>query len=91
MPVGPNDKSECIVCSVSPICFSVVSACGELGFGGSATKPRRGFFAAGDAGSSDLYGFVKTNGTGTQLEDLIVHFTNGADKAFDLLMESYLV
>ena len=33
----------------------------------------------GDAGSSDLYGFVKTNGTGTQLEDLIVHFTNGAD------------
>ena len=23
----------------------------------------------GDAGSSDLYGFVKTNGTGTQKED----------------------
>ena len=33
----------------------------------------------GDAGSSDLYGFVKTNGTGSQKEDLIVHFTNGAD------------
>ena len=33
----------------------------------------------GDAGSSDLYGFKKTNGTGTQLEDLIVHYTNGAD------------
>ncbi len=33
----------------------------------------------GDAGSSDLYGFKKTNGTGTQLEDLIVHKTNGAD------------
>ena len=33
----------------------------------------------GDAGSSDLYGFVKTNGTGSQKEDLIVHFTNGTD------------
>ncbi|BAQ94215.1 hypothetical protein HOQ52_gp19 [uncultured phage_MedDCM-OCT-S30-C28] len=33
----------------------------------------------GDAGSSDLYGFAKTNGTGSQKEDLIVHFTNGAD------------
>ena len=33
----------------------------------------------GAAGSSDLYGFKKTNGTGTQLEDLIVHYTNGAD------------
>jgi hypothetical protein len=33
----------------------------------------------GDAGSSDLYGFVKTNGTGTQKEDLIVHYTNGTD------------
>ena len=33
----------------------------------------------GDAGSSDLYGFVKTNGTGSQKEDLIVHYTNGAD------------
>ena len=33
----------------------------------------------GDAGSSDLYGFVKTNGTGTQKEDLILHYTNGAD------------
>ena len=33
----------------------------------------------GDAGSSDLYGFVKTNGTGTQKEDLVLHYTNGAD------------
>ena len=33
----------------------------------------------GDAGSSDLYGFVKTNGTGSQTEDLVVHYTNGAD------------
>ena len=33
----------------------------------------------GDAGSSDLYGFVKTNGTGSQAEDLVIHFTNGAD------------
>ena len=33
----------------------------------------------GDAGSSDIYGFVKTNGTGTQKEDLILHYTNGAD------------
>ena len=33
----------------------------------------------GDAGSSDLYGFVKTNGTGSQKEELIVHYTNGAD------------
>ena len=33
----------------------------------------------GDAGSSDLYGFIKTNGTGSQKEDLIVHYTNGAD------------
>ena len=33
----------------------------------------------GDAGSSDLYGFVKTNGTGSQKEDLIVHSTNGTD------------
>jgi len=33
----------------------------------------------GDAGSSDLYGFVKTNGTGTQKEDLVVHYTNGTD------------
>tara|TARA_R100001443_G_scaffold100560_2_gene108039 strand:+ start:28410 stop:28727 length:318 start_codon:yes stop_codon:yes gene_type:complete len=33
----------------------------------------------GDAGSSDLYGFVKTNGTGSQKEDLVVHYTNGAD------------
>ena len=33
----------------------------------------------GDAGSSDIYGLVKTNGTGTQKEDLILHYTNGAD------------
>ena len=33
----------------------------------------------GDAGSSDLYGFIKTNGTGTQKEDLVVHYTDGAD------------
>ena len=33
----------------------------------------------GDAGSSDIYGFVKTNGTGSQKEDLIVHYTNGTD------------
>jgi len=33
----------------------------------------------GDAGSSDLYGFVRTNGTGSQKEDLIVHSTNGTD------------
>ena len=33
----------------------------------------------GDAGSSDLYGFVKTNGTGTQKDDLVLHYTNGAD------------
>ena len=25
----------------------------------------------GDAGSSDIYGFVKTNGTGNQKEDLV--------------------
>jgi hypothetical protein len=30
-------------------------------------------------GASDIYGFVKTNGTGTQKEDLILHYTNGAD------------
>ena len=33
----------------------------------------------GDAGSSDIYGFVKTNGTGNQKEDLVLHYTNGAD------------
>ena len=33
----------------------------------------------GDAGSSDLYGFVKTDGTGSQKEDLVVHYTNGSD------------
>ena len=30
-------------------------------------------------GNTDLYGFKKTNGTGTQLEDLILTYTNGAD------------
>ena len=30
-------------------------------------------------GNTDLYGFVKTNGTGSQKEDLIVHSTNGTD------------
>ena len=33
----------------------------------------------GDAGSSDLYGFVKTNGTGSQKEDLVVHDTTQSD------------
>ena len=33
----------------------------------------------GDAGSSDIYGFEKTNGTGSQKEHLILHYTNGAD------------
>ena len=33
----------------------------------------------GDAGSSDIYGFVKTNGTGNQKEDLVLHYTNGSD------------
>ena len=33
----------------------------------------------GDAGSSDIYGFVKTNATGSQNEDLLLHYTNGAD------------
>jgi hypothetical protein len=28
---------------------------------------------------SEFYGFKKTNGTGSQLEDLIVHYTNGVD------------
>ena len=36
--------------------------------------------AAQDAlGKIDFYGFKKTNGTGTQLEDLIITYTNGAD------------
>ena len=30
-------------------------------------------------GNTDLYGFKKTNGTGSQLEDLIMTYTNGAD------------
>ena len=53
----------------------------------------------GDAGSSDLYGFVKTNGTGSQKEDLVVHYTNGADdlsvahdntEQSDLYVESFV-
>ena len=28
---------------------------------------------------SEFYGFKKTNGTGSQLEDLVVHYTNGVD------------
>jgi len=35
----------------------------------------------GDAGSSDIYGFVKTNGTGTQKEDLVLHYTNNLSVA----------
>ena len=53
----------------------------------------------GDAGSSDLYGFVKTNGTGSQKEDLVLHYTNGADdlsvahdntEQSDLYVESFV-
>ena len=53
----------------------------------------------GDAGSSDLYGFVKTNGTGSQKEDLGIHYTNGADdlsvahnntEQSDLYVESFV-
>ena len=53
----------------------------------------------GDAGSSDIYGFVKTNGTGSQGEDLVVHYTNGADdlsvahnntEQSDLYVESFV-
>ena len=32
-----------------------------------------------ELGKIDLYGFKKTNGTGTQLEDLILTKTNGTD------------
>ena len=32
-----------------------------------------------DLGNTDLYGFKKTNGTGTQLEDLIMTSTGGSD------------
>ena len=36
--------------------------------------------AAQDAlGKIDYYGFKKTNGTGNQLEDLVITYTNGAD------------
>ena len=28
---------------------------------------------------SEFYGFMKTNGTGNQLEDLILHYSNGVD------------
>ena len=32
-----------------------------------------------DLGNTDLYGFKKTNGTGSQAEDLIMTSTGGAD------------
>ena len=35
--------------------------------------------ARDELGNTDLYGFKKTNGSGTQLEDLILTYTNGAD------------
>ena len=35
--------------------------------------------AQDELGKIDLYGFNKTNGTGTQLEDLILTKTNGTD------------
>ena len=35
--------------------------------------------ARDDLGNTDLYGFKKTNGTGNQLEDLVMTYTNGAD------------
>ena len=35
--------------------------------------------AQDELGKIDLYGFTKTNGTGTQLEDLILTKTNGTD------------
>ena len=35
--------------------------------------------AQASLGTVDLYGFVKTNGTGSQKEDLVVHYTNGSD------------
>ena len=35
--------------------------------------------ARDDLGNTDLYGFKKTNGTGSQKEDLIMTYTNGAD------------
>ena len=34
---------------------------------------------AAGAIATELYGFKKTNGTGSQLEDLIMTYTNGAD------------
>ena len=56
--------------------------------------------ARDDLGNTDLYGFKKTNGTGTQKEDLILTYTNGADdidvatndgSQTDLYDESFLV
>ena len=50
-------------------------------------------------GNTDIYGFVKTNGTGTQKEDLVLHYTNGADdlsvahdntEQSDLYVESFV-
>ena len=51
-------------------------------------------------GNTDLYGFKKTNGTGSQKEDLILTKTNGSDdisvatndgSQTDLFDESFLV
>ena len=35
--------------------------------------------ARDDLGNTDLYGFKKTDGSGSQKEDLIMTYTNGAD------------
>ena len=47
----------------------------------SATKlaTQQSIKAYVDGKKSELYGFKKTNGTGSQLEDLIMTYTNGAD------------
>ena len=57
--------------------------------------------AAQDAlGKIDYYGFKKTDGTGSQLEDLVITYTNGADnisvatnntEQTDLYDESFLL
>ena len=46
---------------------------GKIELGEIATETQ------GQLGNTDIYGFVKTNGTGSQKEDLILHYTNGAD------------
>ena len=44
--------------------------------------------AAQDAlGKIDYYGFKKTNGTGSQLEDLVITYTNGADNISVLVIK----